>query len=129
MGHPIQIVLMRQLAAYLSVPVFLVDPAGSLLFYNDAAEAILGLRFQETGVMPAEEWSASFTPVEEDGTPVPPEALPLRITLSDRRPAHKRFLIRGRDGVRRHIEVASIPLTGLTGEFLGAAALFWQVDL
>ena len=29
MAHPIQIILTRQLAAYLSVPLFLVDPKGS----------------------------------------------------------------------------------------------------
>ena len=42
MTHPIQIILTRQLAAYLSVPVFLVDPKGNLLFYNEPAEIVLG---------------------------------------------------------------------------------------
>ena len=37
MAHPIQIILMRQLAGYLSVPLFLVDPKGDLLFYNEPA--------------------------------------------------------------------------------------------
>jgi hypothetical protein len=32
MTHPIQIILLRQLAGYLSVPLFLVDPNGDLLF-------------------------------------------------------------------------------------------------
>ena len=45
MAHPIQIILTRQLATYLSVPLFLVDPKGNLLFYNEPAEAILGRRF------------------------------------------------------------------------------------
>ena len=54
MGHPIQIILARQLAGYLSVPVFLVDQNGNLLFYNEPAELILGQRFDETGAMPAE---------------------------------------------------------------------------
>ncbi len=35
MGHPIQIILARQLAGYLSVSVFLVDQNGNLLFYNE----------------------------------------------------------------------------------------------
>ena len=42
MAYPIQIILTRQLAAYLSVPLFLVDPKANLLFYNEPAEAILG---------------------------------------------------------------------------------------
>lgn len=41
-GHPIQIILTRQLATHLNVAVFLVDPKGTLLFYNEPAEAILG---------------------------------------------------------------------------------------
>jgi hypothetical protein len=32
------------------------------------------------------------------------------------------------DGVRRHIDVVSIPIIGLQGEFVGAAALFWEVQ-
>ena len=62
MAHPIQIILMRQLAGYLSVPVFLVDPKGDLLFYNEPAEVILGQRFEETGRMPAEVWSSALSP-------------------------------------------------------------------
>jgi len=63
MAHPIQIILTRQLAGYLSVPTFLVDPNGTLLFYNEPAEVLLGRRFDETGAMPAEEWSTIFAPV------------------------------------------------------------------
>ena len=79
MAHPIQIILTRQLAGYLSVPLFLVDPSGTLLFYNEPAEGILGRRFEETGAMSAEEWSSAFTPLDEGGQPIPPEQLPLRI--------------------------------------------------
>ena len=53
MALPIQIILIRQLAGYLGMPLFLVDPKGDLLFYNEPAEAILGRRFEETGAMPA----------------------------------------------------------------------------
>ena len=127
MTHPIQIILTRQLAGYLSVPLFLVDPEGNLLFYNEPAEALLGQRFEETGSMPAAEWASAFQPVSPTGEPVPPGDLPLMITLKQRRPAYKSFAIRGLDGVLRRIEVASIPITGLQGEFLGAAALFWEL--
>jgi PAS domain-containing protein len=126
MAYPIQLILIRQLAGYLSVPLFLVDPKGSLLFYNEPAEVILGRRFEETGAMSAEEWSAAFTPLDQERQPLAPENLPLRITLAKQRPAYRRFFIRGLDGVLRQVEVASIPITGLQGEFLGAAALFWE---
>src|SRR6516225_3732391 len=118
MGHPIQIILARQLAGYLSVPVFLVDQKGNLLFYNEPAELILGQRFDETGAMPAEVWSTAFTPDE----------LPLMITLAKRRPAHRCFFIRGLDGATRQVEVSAIPIVGLEGDFVGAAALFWEAS-
>ena len=43
--HAIELILMRQLAGGLATPVFLVDPDGDLLFYNEPAEAILGCRY------------------------------------------------------------------------------------
>jgi len=128
MALPIQIILTRQLAGQLSVPLFLVDPGGDLLFYNEPAEAILGRRFEETGAMPAEVWSSVFTPVDDQGQPIPPEHLPLMRALASQRPAYRRFYIQGLNGRRRHIEVAAIPIQGLDSEFLGAAALFWEID-
>jgi PAS domain-containing protein len=128
MSLPIQIILVRQLAGYISVPLFLVDPKGDLLFYNEPAEPIVGLRFEETGAIPAKTWTSMFTPTDEQGQPIPPEELPLMIAIATRRPAYKRFYIRGMNGVRRHIEVASIPIVGLQGEFLGATSLFWEIQ-
>ncbi len=128
MSHPIQIILARQLAAYLSVPIFLVDPEGNLLFYNEPAETVLGRRFDETGAMPADEWSSVFTVVDADGQPIPPSKLPLMIALKKQRPAYARFFMKGLDGIARHVEVAAIPITGLQGEFLGAAAIFWELS-
>ena len=46
-GHEIEIILTRQWADALSIPVFLTDPVGNLLFYNAPAEQILGKRFED----------------------------------------------------------------------------------
>ena len=45
----IEVILTRQLATYLAMPIFVIDTQGTLLFYNESAEAILGRRFDETG--------------------------------------------------------------------------------
>jgi PAS domain-containing protein len=125
MSHPIEIILTRQLAEYLSVPLLLVDSEGDLLFYNEPAESILGRRFEDTGRMPAKEWSRMVTAVDDEGQPIAPDDLPLMVTLSTRMPAHRRLhLVDGEHRVRA-IEVTSIPLAGLHGDFLGAAAMFW----
>ncbi|HEV8713718.1 MAG TPA: PAS domain-containing protein [Candidatus Binatia bacterium] len=123
----IEVILTRQLASYLAMPIFIVDPQGTLVFYNEPAEMILGLRFDETGEMPLAEWAAAFTPRDQSGTPLPPQDLPLTIALNERRPAHGDFYIRGLDRVRRHIEVTAFPLIGQAERNLGAVALFWEV--
>jgi hypothetical protein len=48
----VELILMRQLASYLAMPIFLVDPDGNLLYYNEPAEYLLGRRYDETGEMP-----------------------------------------------------------------------------
>jgi hypothetical protein len=68
---------------------------GTLLFYNEPAEVLLGRRFDETGALPAEEWSAIFAPVDQEGQPIPPAELALMIALYERPPAHERLFIRG----------------------------------
>jgi len=122
----IEIILMRQLASYLAAPVFIVDPQGNLIYYNEPAEQILGHRFEETGEMPVAEWSTIFLPTDDDGAPLPPDELPLVAALRDRRPVHREFRIRGLDGALRHIDVTAFPFIGQGERFLGAIALFWE---
>ena len=46
---PIELILARQLATTLAMATFLVDPDGTLVFYNEPAERLLGLRFEIGG--------------------------------------------------------------------------------
>ena len=124
--RPIEVILTRQLASTLTMPVFLVDPDGTLVFYNEPAEAVLGMRFEETGEMPADEWAAMWDPTVEDGRPLAPARLPLMIALAERRPAHGEFWIRGLDGGRRRIEATAFPLMRPADQFLGAVVIFWE---
>jgi PAS domain-containing protein len=123
----IEMILARHFASYLAMPIFVVDPTGTLVFYNESAEPILGLRFEETGEMPMHEWSTVFEPTDEEGVPIPPKELALHIALAERRPAHSALWIRGLDHVPRHIEATCFPLIGQANRFLGAIALFWEV--
>jgi PAS domain-containing protein len=122
----IEVILTRQLASYLAMPIFLVDPAGTLVFYNEPAELIVGKRFAETGPMPAEEWAAAFTATDAAGAPLPPHERPLMIALTERRPVHRQFWIRGADGAPRLLAVTAFPLVGLARRDLGAVAIFWE---
>ena len=124
--HEIEVILTRKLASYLAMAVFVVDPSGELIFYNEPAEQLLGIRFDETGPLSMADWSHIFEPTDEAGHPVQPEALPLVITVQQQRPAHGSFFIRGLDGARRRLEVTAIPLLGQAERLLGAAAVFWE---
>ena len=123
----VELILMRELAGKLAMPVFVVDPDGGLLFYNEPAEELLGKRFDETGALPMADWSVQFTPTDERGQPLPAEALPLVQVIGSHRAAHGQFWIRGMDGAQRFLEVTAFPLLGQGEVFLGAAALFWEV--
>lgn len=123
---PIELILSRHLAGNLAMPVFLVDADGTLVFYNEPAERVLGKRFEETGEMPATEWASEWSPERDDGTPIPAEELPLTVAVREARPAHGSFVIRSLDGRRHHIEVTAIPLVRAGDQIVGAAAFFWE---
>ena len=125
----VEVILMRQLASYLAMPIFLVDPAGTLIYFNEPAERLLGRRYDETGEMALEEWSTVFTPAEESGEPLDPSALPLAIALAQRRAAHRTMWIQGLDGESRRIMTTAFPLEGQGGRHLGAVAIFWEEPL
>jgi PAS domain-containing protein len=124
--QPIELILMRELASHLGTAIFVVGPEGDLLYYNEPAEELLGSRFDETGEVPMAEWATTFSPTDDEGVPIPPERLPLVITVQQGRPAHGAFSIRSLDGEVRRIELTAIPLVGQAGRLLGAAAVFWE---
>ncbi len=125
---PVEIILMRQLASSLAMPIFLVDPSGNMLFYNEPAESILGRQYDESGEMPFAEWSTIFEPTTEDGERIPPHALPLAIAFEKRRASYGTLRIRGLDGISRKIGVTAFPLEGQGKRHLGAVAIFWEED-
>jgi PAS domain-containing protein len=125
--HELELILMRELAAHLQMPIFVVRPDGDLLFYNEPAEALLGVRFDETGPMPIHDWVARFAPTDVDGTPLGPETLPLAETARSGQPSHSDLFVLDAHGNRRHLDVTRIPLTTASGRMVGAAALFWEI--
>ena len=120
------LILARSFAAQLATAVFLVDAEGMVIYFNEAAERLLGQRFIEGAGMPPEEWSTRYRPRDSEGHAIPLESLPLGVTMLTREPAHGILTIAGGDGVDRRIEVAAFPLFARTEDFVGAMALFWE---
>jgi PAS domain-containing protein len=122
--RPIELILARNFLSSVSTPAFLVDAGGEVVFYNESAGQLLGQRFDEAGRMPADEWTARFGPLGDDGEPMPYDELPLTIALRKNCPAHAFMTIRSLDGVERRIEASAMPIVG-AGGFQGALVIFW----
>ena len=124
--RPIELILLRQLASYLDMPIFVVDAEGQLVYYNEPAEPLLGVRFDEVGTMEMSDWLAAFRPADPSGVILPENEVPLVVALRERRPVHGNLSISGLDGLRRQIGSTALPLSGQDGTFIGALAIFWS---
>ena len=120
------LILARELASNSATPMFVVDPTGTLIFFNEPAERVLGRSFAETGPLEPDEWGRMFSPVDETGKAIPLDALPLTKVMRDLEPGHLEFKITGLDEVVRKIAVTAFPLFARANDFVGAVAIFWE---
>jgi PAS domain-containing protein len=124
--RPLELILARNLLTAISTPAFLVDSAGQLLFYNEAAGALLGTPFEESGRMSADQWTARFGPFDSDGRPAAIEDLETTKALRSGRPAHAKLEIRLADGAVHPIEASALPISGSQNDGQsGAIIIFW----
>lgn len=120
------LILARDFASRLATAVFLVDEQGTVIYFNEAAERLLGTRFVEGRGMTAAEWSTVYEPCDPQGRPVSLDEIPLGVAIKRREPAHRPLQIRGADGIVHRIEVTAFPLLAHTDECVGAIAVFWE---
>ena len=125
MARPLELILARNLLSSLSTPAFLIDGGGEVAFYNEAAGAVLGRRYEETGPLGAAEWTAEFGPFDEHGERMPWDDIPLTHSLRGNKPTHMGMHIRDAHGTLKAVEVSGLPLVGTDG-FQGAIVVFWE---
>jgi PAS domain-containing protein len=123
---PLELILARNLLSSISTPAFLLGEGGTLLFFNEAAAAMLGRRFEELGSLAAAEWTAEFGPFGADELPLPYDEIPATLAVRENRPHHGIFRIRGAAGQCYDIEASSIPIIGPDGA-TGGIVFFWPV--
>lgn len=123
----IELILLRQWASHMALPIWVTGIDGNLVYYNEPAEAMLGVRYDEAGEMPLAQLGDLFQITDEDGAPLDTAVFPLAIALEQRRPSHRRLRYRGLDGVWRIVEVTALPFEGEGREPLGAVAIWWEV--
>ena len=123
----IQLILARQLASCIATPVLLVDAQNALIYYNEPAELIFNKRFDETGEMPAAEWTARFAALDENRDPIPPEDRPMMRVLAECCPVSQTIWLRTSNGDWQHLRITAVPLIGEKGLLLGAMSIFWAI--
>lgn len=125
--HPVEMILLRQWAEHMAMSVWLMDATGDLIYYNEPAEEILGMRFDEAGAIHADQLADYFVTTDLDGDPIPAPELPIVIALAKREPAHKDLRIKNREGEWVRLAITALPIEASGGRHLGAVAIFWEV--
>ncbi len=122
---PLELILARNLLTSISTPSFLVDGQGTMVFYNEAAAAVLGRSFEEAGQMSAPEWTAAFGPLSSEGDPLEFDEVSLTKAIRQGRPAHGNFRIRTTTNPEQAIEAAAFPIVASPEGSSGAMIMFW----
>jgi PAS domain-containing protein len=123
---PLELILARNLLSSISTPAFLVADEGMLEFYNEAAGAMLGRRFEESGRLASADWISEFGPFGPDDKPIPYEQIPATVALRKNRPFHGTFRISGPGGTHQDVAASAIPIVGHGGSS-GAIVIFWPL--
>ena len=125
--QPVEMILLRQVASYLAIPVWMMDGDGNLIYYNEPAEQLLGIQFDNVGPVHADQVAEIFQITDFDGEPIPDTELPIVVALRKRSPHHRDMRFRGADQTWRDVSVSAIPVEG-QGGFVGVFATFWEIQ-
>ena len=126
-GRSLPLILARELAANLATPMFLIDATGTLVFYNEAAELMLGKTFAEMGEVTANQFGQMLDLANPDGSPLRRRDTPAGVAFDHRAPAHRRVVATTLDGTNRGtFEVTAYPLFGTTDDMHGVLTVFWE---
>lgn len=127
MPRPVELILARQWCALLTTPVLLFEPDGRLVYFNEAAAALLGRTYGESGGMTRPEWQAAFRMENSLGETLGQAENPLDRALDEGVPAQAEIGLRGMDGRLRTLQVTSVPLGSLSQAKLGVLAMLHEV--
>ena len=123
---PIEVMLARQWASYLTVPILVLGAASELVYFNEATAALLGRRYDEMGILSLPDLPALFALTTVEGVPLTPETTPAGVAWRTRRPVHNTVRLRGLDGVWRLVAVTAVPMTGPADQVFGVVVFVWE---
>jgi len=126
-AHGVELILMRQLASCLAMPIAISDAQDQVIYLNEPAEALLGLRIEEVRPLAGRELAETLHATDLDGKPLSSRELPMRFAIENRRATHRKFHIVAADGVKRRVEGTAFPLVSQAGDHVGTVSIFWEV--
>ena len=121
------LILAREFAANVATPFLVLDSEGTLVYFNEPAERLIGSTPGELCPLPELEWRQRFTIERLDGSEVADEQTPSATARRERRPVHETLVYAGLDRQRRVLEVIATPLLGRGAELEGVFLLFWEI--
>jgi PAS domain-containing protein len=114
-SRPVELILAHNLSEHLASPVLLLDAKGTLIFFNEPAEPILGLSYEDVGELPVDEWTSRM-----DGD------LAFMRSVDAHRTACHDVVLTLADGTSRTFQAVTLPLTGREGRHLGAIVILGE---
>jgi PAS domain-containing protein len=122
------LILAREFASNVATPLSILDEHGTLVFFNEPAERIIGRTHAELGDLSEQEWRALFPAERPDGSPVAVEKTPTAVARRLLRPTHETLVYTMLDGQRHTLSVTAIPLLERGEELAGVVVVFWEAD-
>ncbi len=121
-GRPIELILAKQLASSLAVPIILYDRDGTVAFFNERAENLLGARLDQADALSTQDVRDAFKVAPIEGF----EPKPVELAMREGRASHGSYRVRALDGVVRDLDGTAVPLIGQSGENMGTIVFFWE---
>ena len=125
-GRAIELILAKQLASSLAVPVLLYDRDGTVAFFNERAEILLGTQLHQEDVLSTQDMRDTFQITTIEGFEQKPDERIVELAMREGRASHRSLRIRALDGVVREVDATAVPLIGHSGDNVGTLVFFWE---
>ncbi|MEP7266350.1 MAG: PAS domain-containing protein [Saprospiraceae bacterium] len=122
--NPIEFILARQLAEYLSTPMAIVDANGKTVYYNEPCEYIFGKKYNESGDIENRDWENRFYTVDDRHSSLAVLDIPFVSSLSNRVILQGEYWMRNFEEIEQKVLVICIPIVSMGHRELGTIVYF-----
>ena len=125
-GRAIELILAKQLASSLAVPIILYDRDGTVAFFNEPAEIFIGARLEQAEAFSTQDVRDTLQITTLEGFEPKPDERMVEFAMREGRASHASYRVRALDGVARDVDATAVPLIGQSGDNVGTLVFFWE---